>query len=457
MATQAVDILIKARDQASAKFGAVGRSASAMSGVLRNAAMAVGGFLSARAILTFAQSSVQAFAEEQKAVNQLGSALDLLGKKSDLSGMLTFAAEIQSVTTVADDAAINLMKFGASIGGLSGDTLKQATVAAIGLSKAYGMDLEAAMMLVSKAAAGNTAAMGRYGIVFKDGMTDAEKFNQVLEIGKQKFAMAEAETQTFSGKLAQLANAWGDAKESMGQYITNIPLVTEGMDAAIMSMQNFGMSVGIVWDTIKLNFLTVWDSWKNTMTNVGRFFYNWKTWLLNLGELIKEILMANFRHIAAGFKTVWEFLKNPTKGIDFSILFDAFKTTGEKIRKELNFFEGMDFGPQSDSAKALEKSIEERIRLAYEQQLKQGKTLDTSNLGAAQLVTAAGGAAKENKVGAVESRFLTGQTGSAENYARKTSENTQRQTTILTQILKATQELKQGNPQTGGMLAANLI
>jgi hypothetical protein len=111
---------------------------------------------------------------------------------------------------------------------------------------------------------------------------------------------------------------------------------------------------------------------------------------------------------------------------------------------------------KSDIEKALEETLFEKMQEFNDFKTKP-KTLDTSQLGAAQLATAAGGAAKENKVGAIEARFLSGQTGSTENYARKTSENTQRQTTILQQILKATQELKQGNPQTGGMLAANLI
>ena len=136
MATQSVDILIKARDQASAAFGQVGKAATGMGSILKTAAMAVGGYLSARAVLSFAQTSVQAFMEAEKASNGLQSALEILGKASELASMQAFAAEIQRVTTAEDDAVIATMKLGASIGGMSGDTLKQATIAAIGLSKA---------------------------------------------------------------------------------------------------------------------------------------------------------------------------------------------------------------------------------------------------------------------------------------------------------------------------------
>lgn len=454
MATQAVDILIKARDQASATFGGVGRAANAMSGILKNAAMAVGGYLSARAILSFAQSSIQAFSEEQQAVNQLGAALDLLGKKTELSGLLTFAAEIQRVSTVSDDAAMNLMKFGASIGGLSGDTLKQATIAAIGLSKAYGIDLQAAMLLVSKAAAGNTASMGRYGIVFKEGMTDAEKFNQVLEIGRQKFAMAEAETQTFAGRIAQLSNAWGDAKEQLGQYIATSPMLSGAINFASVAIQNLGLAFDIVTTSVGLSLVQIWESFKFTFTDripaaFDWFKQNWFNLLTDMAAAAKQVVTSLAINFGNFFKSVWDWANGKGFNFEWTGLLDGFTATTEKFPDILS-------RQATDLETAMSQELQGLKNQFNEKLTGKDKTLDQSQLGAAQLSAASAVAAKDNKVSAVESRFLSGQ-NTAQDYNREIAGNGKRQTGLLERIARALE--KQGtatNTKYGGFLPANL-
>ena len=153
--------------------------------------------------------------------------------------MEAFAASMQKVTVLGDEAVLELASLGASLGKLSGQALKDATKAAIGLSAALGIDAISAMRLVSRAAIGDTATLARYGIKLSETLSPQEKFNELLRIGAQSFSLAEGQAKTFSGQVAQLGNAWGDVKEKIGEALmpvamafieamrTNLPLIQE--------------------------------------------------------------------------------------------------------------------------------------------------------------------------------------------------------------------------------------
>lgn len=104
------------------------------------------------------------------------------------------------------------------IGELASDQLPEAQKAAVGLAAKYKFDLNTAFELVGKAAKGNTATLARYGIVLGEGLSQAEKFNELLRQGAEGFALAEAEANTTYGAVEQLNNLWGDFKEMLGTY-----------------------------------------------------------------------------------------------------------------------------------------------------------------------------------------------------------------------------------------------
>lgn len=222
MATHIVDILIKGRDQISSQFSKVGTSATVMSSLLRQAANAIGIYFSARSIYNLAKASVEAYGREELAIRRLTDALSLLGPrtKNTIKGMQDFAAEIQRQTTFADEEILSVMTLGATIGKLEGDALKKATIAAIGLSKGFGIELEQAMRLVSKGAVGISTGLKRLGINIKECRTEQETFNLVLATGISKYSIATGEIETQTGAVIRLKNAWGDLKETMGGAIS---------------------------------------------------------------------------------------------------------------------------------------------------------------------------------------------------------------------------------------------
>lgn len=227
MAKYSVDILLKARDQASAKFNKIGKSGMNMGSMLKKAAAMAAFYFGARTIKRQLQESLELFGKQEAAVKSLSDALGLIGKNSvkAMIDMQKFASSIQQVTIYGDEVVLELMAMGASMGKLAGDELKEATKAAIGLSVAFKMETVAAMRLVARAAVGDTAQLKRYGIIVDASLSSQEKFNEVLAIGTEKFKLAEGQAKTYAGSIQQMKNALGDLKEKIGEAIA--PVIAE--------------------------------------------------------------------------------------------------------------------------------------------------------------------------------------------------------------------------------------
>lgn len=164
---------------------------------------------------------LDAAAEEEKAIAMLSDSMRQHGTYSDeaLASLKDFAAEQQRLTTFADEATIAAMQqlqtFGMDI-----ETMKQATKVAQDLAAAKGIDLNTAVNLVGKAYAGNTAMLGRYGIVLDQAKLQAEGFTYVMgEMNRMFGGAAAAEADTYTGRVQQMKNAWGDLQEKIGYAV----------------------------------------------------------------------------------------------------------------------------------------------------------------------------------------------------------------------------------------------
>jgi hypothetical protein len=249
MARHEVAIVYKAYDEATAKFGQIGRGAETLSQTLKKAAVYAASYFGAREIVRWARSTLDEYGKQQEAVQNLTDALSLMGKVNvgTIIGMQRFAAEMQRLTKEDDAAVLSMMTVGATIGKMQGEQLQQATKAAIGLSRVLKTDLETAMRLVAKAAQGNVTALSRLGIKFAEGMTAAEKLNVVLALGAKGFKMAEGETQTFRGAIAQMINTTKDWAKAFGFALA----------PRVVAMSNWIKN--LTFDTIKSAFhFTKW-------------------------------------------------------------------------------------------------------------------------------------------------------------------------------------------------------
>lgn len=163
-------------------------------------------------------SFLTAAAEQEAAEHRLALALKNQGDatKETRESLVNYAAELQKTTTFSDDALIENQALLVSFG-LLGDELKGGLQAAMDLSIARNMDLATAAMLVGKAYQGNTETLKRYGIEISSTLPQGERFQAVLDAINGSFGgSAQAATQTYAGRVANLKLAFGELTESIG-------------------------------------------------------------------------------------------------------------------------------------------------------------------------------------------------------------------------------------------------
>ena len=164
----------------------------------------------------------------EEAVNDLNGALRAAGQPvaSASARFQEYAAGLQSVTTVSDDAIISSAAVLVSIGKLSGEGLERATKAALDLSAGLNISLDSAMERIARAANGNTMAFDKMGFNISKTGSDATKFAEVMGQLEQRFGgSAENKVNTFGGALSQLSNRFNDVLETLGKMATQSPVV----------------------------------------------------------------------------------------------------------------------------------------------------------------------------------------------------------------------------------------
>ena len=221
MASGEASIIVRLIDKASSGLKGIGGGLDALKRNFLAVSAAVAG------LTAFMASSVRAFAEQEAASKKLEIALKNQGisSKTVAKNLEEYASQLQKTTAFGDDAITQGMALLTTFG-ITGDTLKSATKAALDLSSGLGIDLHSAMMLIGKAGQGQVEMLGRYGIKIKEGLKGSEAFAAVLGKVNERFGgAAQAQAQTFSGQMSQLANSFNDLQEMIGQAA--IPVLKE--------------------------------------------------------------------------------------------------------------------------------------------------------------------------------------------------------------------------------------
>lgn len=219
---------------------------------------AVGKKLSAGLTLpmaAFGGASIKAFAEQEKAEAGLRSALAASGQEVDgnFQKLLSFASEMQKVTTVGDETSIALAQIGTSMG-LSADQMRPALEGAIGLSESFGIEIQTAMRIATGSMQGQTEMLARYVPELRGIKDPAEAAAKAQQAMSDAFEVAKGKAQTTGGQLKQLANAFGDFQESVGSILAQYlkPMIVS-MQSVVEKLQNtspellkLGVQIGAV-------------------------------------------------------------------------------------------------------------------------------------------------------------------------------------------------------------------
>lgn len=208
-----VDYKVQGDEQAKKKTGLLGK---AIDGLKKRAKLlAIAGFGALTAIIT---KSVKLFGVQEKAITKLEAALRSTGKEvsNNSKELQQYASQLQKITTVGDETSLQLLQMSLNMGA-SVDQAKEATKAAIGLSAAYGIDTQSAIRAATLAQQGNYDLLNRYVPSVRLAKTEEEKRARAMEAFAAAFEVAQAETQTLSGAMAQMQNALGDLGEEIGK------------------------------------------------------------------------------------------------------------------------------------------------------------------------------------------------------------------------------------------------
>lgn len=199
------------------------KTSSVYSGMIKKIAAA----FSVAAIVKFGISSVKAYSESKRAADALAASLRNVGITTDaaMKDFQGFATEMQNFTGIADETILDCLRLATNFG-IFGDKAKETVKAAHALSLGLGMDLQSAMMLLVKAAEGNTDMLGRYGLAITKTGDKAKDFDEVLRNVQNKFGdLAGANADNLLTKTSALKEAWGDIMEIIGGKI--VPYLTD--------------------------------------------------------------------------------------------------------------------------------------------------------------------------------------------------------------------------------------
>jgi hypothetical protein len=178
---------------------------------------------SAQKILSFAKSSVKAFAEDDKAARALGQTLNNLGLAygSNAATVNGFISRLELQTGVLDDelrpAMDRLLR-------ATGDVTKSQELLGLALDVAAGTgkSLTQVSQSLQKAYLGQTQALGRLGVGLSKAELTSSSFEEIQARLATLFAgQATAAADTYAGSLAKLTVAGNNAKETIGKGLVD--------------------------------------------------------------------------------------------------------------------------------------------------------------------------------------------------------------------------------------------
>jgi BMFP domain-containing protein YqiC len=201
------------------------------------------GFVSAQAVISVVQGgfhslvqfvgdSVQSYANAEAAAKKMTAALQAQGTATPgvIAHFNDLATEFQRTTVYSDDLINEMQSLLTQVGQVAPAEMGKALKASTDLASGLGMDLRSATMLVAKAFAGGGDELGRLKALLGDTYKPGMDMAGVLEAINAKFGgQAQAELDTYSGRLKQLANDWDNVKEAIGRTIVEDDVLRAGL------------------------------------------------------------------------------------------------------------------------------------------------------------------------------------------------------------------------------------
>jgi hypothetical protein len=218
MADKRVNLIISLKDGVSAGLKSIQSGISNTAAAFKKIALA--GVAATTAVVGGLVALAKAYSQQESANNKMAATFSALGENGTAAVVKwgAFATSIQRVTTLGDEQVMSLVTLGKTMG-ITNDKLGDATKGAIGLSKAFGIDLNSAMKMTALAMQGEFTMLQRYIPALRTATTQAEKMAIVQKAMAAGFKVAEAEMDTIAGSFAALKGVITDAMQKAGEVI----------------------------------------------------------------------------------------------------------------------------------------------------------------------------------------------------------------------------------------------
>jgi len=199
-----------------------------------------------RKVISIGSDLIASAKQQADAESHLEAAMRSRGvyTREALDDLKAYASQMQRVTTIGDEMSIRVMAQLQAFG-LTNEEIKRATRIAADFN-ARGKDMVSIAELIGRAKTGEIGMLTRYGVQLTDAEKKAKDFNVVLErMESLHKGAATALAQTPVGKLQQMANAWGDIKETLGFGIADaIAQVTKNIGLSADELGRFNDEAG---------------------------------------------------------------------------------------------------------------------------------------------------------------------------------------------------------------------
>lgn len=323
-------------------------------------------------VINFFKESSELAAENARAVNTLAAAYQAVGYTAQgaMKQAQDFATKMQNLTGIADEAFLNAQRLLANYG-VVGTKAQEAVQAAYALSIGRSMDFASAMDLVAKAAAGQTSALTRHGIVLKENVAEGEKFDAVLAQINERFgATAQAAMGDTITKTNALAQAWGDFKEQVGAGLNEglapiLDALSVGINILNKGFKALSVSWGITFDAIftgiqaiKTGFIALGEGALKSLTPIVKVV----SYLPGVGKGIKEA----FDSAVASMETMRSNAAEQTKILwsmhtPLSSIFETEKAITEEQKARLDL-QAEEINSRVANEKAAQEQLTEAVK-----------------------------------------------------------------------------------------------
>jgi len=307
-----IDVLIKARDEASKKFNKIGGSATGMASALKKAAAAAAVYFSGRAVKRFMEDAVKLAAVQIRSNALLAQSMKNTGNYSReaFKDLQDFASQVQKVTVYGDEMTESLMSMGLNLGILPSQ-IKEAVKGAYGLQAMFGgrMKPEMALRYIAQAFKGEYASLSTYIVALRTANTEAEKHAILMKAMADGYKLVQVNARTALGPVEQMKNTLGDVvKEAIGAAF--LPWVQKSADAIKRWAENnqerirvFAEKAAAYMTYFKDVVMSIVDAIKTDWK--GSFTWMWDSFL----ELMKAAMESAIDLALAGGKGIWAALK----------------------------------------------------------------------------------------------------------------------------------------------------